>query len=191
MGIELEAGIKGAWRSAVLLSLALILFGLLAIAIPMATSLGVVMVVGWLLLLNGLVQVAHAFRSKGIGHIVWKLVVAALYLAMGLYLVMRPTLGILGFTLALGIFLLGEGAVDLIAYFKTGTIGGSIWILLDAVIALVVGFMILNRWPLGSFWILGTLAGVSMLMTGTTRLMMALAVRKAYSTSPWQARRAA
>ena len=186
------ARIAHAWQSAALLSLLLILFGLLAIAVPIATSLGVVFVVGWLLLLDGLAQVAHAFRSKGIGHVAWKLAVAGFYIAAGFYLLVHPMLGVLGLTLALGIFLFVKGAADLISYFSGGTISGSGWILLDGIITLAVGFMIWNRWPSSSSWVLGTLVGISMLITGISRLMMALAIRKAHSATPWpwQARRA-
>jgi uncharacterized membrane protein HdeD (DUF308 family) len=38
--------------------------------------------------------------------------------------------------------------------------------------------MIWNGWPLSSAWVIGTLVGISMVMTGTTRLMMILAARK-------------
>ena len=57
MSTILGARITPVWKSAALLSLPLILFGLLAITVPIATSLGVVFVVGWLLLLDGLTQV--------------------------------------------------------------------------------------------------------------------------------------
>ena len=101
-------------------------------------------------------------------------------------------LGVLGLTLVLGIFLFVKGAADLIVYFSGGTMGGSGWILLDGIITLALGFMIWNRWPSSSSWVLGTLVGIGMLTTGIARLMMALAIRRAYSTTPWpwQARRA-
>jgi len=192
MSTILGVRITHAWQSAALLSLPLILFGLLAITVPIATSLGVVLVVGGLLLLDGLTQVAHAFWSKGIGHILWKLVVAAFYIAAGFYLLVHPMLGVLGLTLALGIFLFVKGAVDLISYFSAGTVGTSGWVLLDGIITLALGFMIWNRWPSSSSWVLGTLVGISMLITGIARLMMALAIRRAHSTTPWpwQVRRA-
>jgi uncharacterized membrane protein HdeD (DUF308 family) len=50
--------------------------------------------------------------------------------------------------------------------------------LLDGIITLVLGVMIWRHWPSSSFWVIGLLVGISMLMTGTTRLMMALAFRK-------------
>jgi uncharacterized membrane protein HdeD (DUF308 family) len=174
----LEAGLKRTSRASLVLSIVLIVFGLLAITLPIATSIGVAIVIGWLLMLDGLAQLVHAFQSKGIGHIVWKLLVAVFYLAAGGYLVARPAFGVASLTLVLGIFLCAEGVADLVAYFATRKSGSSAWMLLDGIITLVLGFMIWDRWPFGSLWVIGTLVGISMVMTGTTRLMMALAVRK-------------
>jgi uncharacterized membrane protein HdeD (DUF308 family) len=162
----------------ILLSILLIIFGFLAITLPTATSIGVALLIGWLVLLGGLVQFIHAFQSKGIGHIVWKLLVAVFYLAAGAYLIARPALGLASLTLALAIFFVAEGVVDVVAYFSTRKSGGSAWMLLDGIVTLVLGLMIWNRWPGTSLWIIGTLVGINMLMTGITRLMMAVAARK-------------
>jgi uncharacterized membrane protein HdeD (DUF308 family) len=174
----LETGLKRASRTSIVLSIILVIFGLLAIALPMATSIGVAIVIGWLVAFDGLVQLVHAFQSKGVGHIVWKVLVALLYLATGTYLLARPALGAAGLTLVLGIFLIAEGVADVLAYFSTRKSGSSTWMLADGIVTLVLGFMIWDRWPFGSLWVIGTLVGVSMVMTGATRLMMALSVRK-------------
>jgi uncharacterized membrane protein HdeD (DUF308 family) len=174
----LETGLKRASGASLVLSIVLIIFGLLAITLPMATSIGVVIVIGWLVIFDGLAQLVHAFQSKGVGHIVWKLLVAVFYLVAGGYLLASPALGATGLTLVLGIFLFAEGVADIVAYFATRKSGNSPWMLADGVITLILGFMIWNRWPVSSLWVIGTLVGVSMVMTGTTRLMMALAVRK-------------
>ena len=173
-----ETGLKRVPQTSLILSVILIVFGVLAIALPVATSVGVVILIGWLVVFDGLAQFVHAFQSKGIGHTVWKLLVAILYLAAGGYLISRPALGVAGFTLVLAIFLFAEGATDVVAYFSTGKSGSSPWMLVDGLITLVLGFMIWNRWPVSSLWVIGTLVGISMVMTGTTRLMTALAVRK-------------
>jgi uncharacterized membrane protein HdeD (DUF308 family) len=162
----------------ILLSILLIIFGFLAITLPTVTSIGVALLIGWLVLFGGLVQFIHAFQSKGIGHIVWKLLVAVFYLAAGAYLIARPALGLASLTLALAIFFIAEGVVDVVAYFSTRKSGGSAWMLLDGIVTLVLGFMIWNRWPGTSLWVIGTLVGINMLMTGITRLMMAVAARK-------------
>jgi uncharacterized membrane protein HdeD (DUF308 family) len=189
----LDSGLQRASRVSLVLSIVLIFFGVLAITLPMATSIGVVIVIGWLVMFDGFAQLIHAFKSKGIGHIAWKLLVAVLYLAAGFYLIARPALGAAGLTLVLGIFLFAEGVADVVAYVSTRKTGSSSWMLFDGVVTLILGFMIWNRWPISSLWVIGTLVGVSMIMTGTTRLMMTLAVRKAAASlgdSPLRARAA-
>ena len=156
----------------------LILFGLFAIAAPLASSLGAVLVIGWLMIFSSAAQVLHALQSKGIGHILWKLLVAVLYFGVGVYLLNNPLLGIATLTLAIGIFFFAEGIMDLAAYFKERKVNGSGWILLDGIVTLVLGVMIWQHWPASSVWAVGTLVGVSIVMTGVSRLMISVAVRR-------------
>lgn len=178
MNSSVESLARRGYRTSMVLSIILVIFGLLAIASPFAASVGIAIVIGWLFLFDGFAQAVHAFQSKGIGHIAWKLMVAILYVTAGIYLIARPALGLAGLTLVLGIVFFAEGIADIVAYFSTRNAGGSGWMLLDGAITLVLGLMIWNRWPSSSLWVIGTLVGMSMLMTGATRLMMASAVRR-------------
>jgi uncharacterized membrane protein HdeD (DUF308 family) len=159
-------------------AIVLIIFGILAIALPLATSLGVVVVVGWLVIFSGAFQFIHAFQSKGAGHIVWKLLVAIFYLIFGFYLLWHPLIGVAAFTLVLAAFFVAEGVTDLVVYFGTRKALGSGWILFDGIITLILGLLVWRHWPSSSVWVIGTLVGISMIMTGTTRLMLSLATRQ-------------
>jgi uncharacterized membrane protein HdeD (DUF308 family) len=156
----------------------LIVFGFLAIGLPMATSLGVVIVIAWLIVFSGGFQFIHAFRSKGAGNILWKLLVAILYLIAGIYFLMNPAIGVAGFTLALAIFLVAEGVMDLAVYFTARGGLGSGWVLFDGIVTLILGVLVWKHWPSTSLWVIGTLVGISMIFTGTTRLMVSLAARR-------------
>jgi uncharacterized membrane protein HdeD (DUF308 family) len=156
----------------------LIVFGFLAICLPIATSLGVVVVIAWLIVLSGGFQFIHAFQSKGAGSIIWKVFVAILYLIVGIYFLMNPLVGVAGFTLALAIFFVIEGVVDLVAYSQNRNARGAGWILADGIITLILGALVWKQWPSSSMWVIGTLVGISMIMTGTTRLMISLAARR-------------
>ena len=46
--------------------------------------------------------------------------------------------------------------------------------LVTLLLALFIGF----HWPSSSAWAIGTLVGVSLIMSGVTRVMMSLAVRR-------------
>jgi uncharacterized membrane protein HdeD (DUF308 family) len=117
-------------------------------------------------------------RSRGAGHIAWKLLVAVVYLIAGIYFLMHPLLGLASFTLALAFFFVAEGVMDLIAYFQNRSAEGAGWILFDGIITLILGILVWRHWPSSSGWVIGTLVGISLLMTGTTRLMLSLAARR-------------
>jgi uncharacterized membrane protein HdeD (DUF308 family) len=189
----LETELKRATGTSIALAIVLIICGILAIALPLASSIGLAIVIGWLAIFGGIAQLVHAFQSKGIGHILWKILVAVVYLVAGASLITRPALGVAGLTLVLGIFLLAEGIADVVTYFAARKSGASPWMLLDGIITLVLGFLIWDRWPSSSLWVIGTFVGISMVMTGITRLMMALAARKVVShieDSSWRERAA-
>jgi uncharacterized membrane protein HdeD (DUF308 family) len=92
---------------------------------------------------------------------------------------MRPGIGIASLTFVIILFLVAEGLIDIIFYFRTRKIGASGWLLFDGIITLILGLMIWAHWPSGSLWVIGFLVGINMIMTGTTRLMLSLTVRRA------------
>ncbi|MGA9389871.1 MAG: hypothetical protein WBV69_05435 [Candidatus Sulfotelmatobacter sp.] len=47
---------------------------------------------------------------------------------------------------------------------------------------LLLGLMIYAQWPSSSAWAVGTLVGVSIIISGVTRVVLSLAVRKATDT---------
>jgi uncharacterized membrane protein HdeD (DUF308 family) len=180
--VPLGSGGSIAW------AILLIAFGFLATALPLGTSLGVVLIVGWLVVFSGAIQFVHAFQSKGAGSIAWKLLVAVVYLIAGFYFLLHPLLSLGSFTLALAFFFGAEGVMDLIVYFQNRHAQGSGWILLDGVVTLILGILVWRNWPLSSAWLIGTLVGISMIMTGTTRLMISLAARRFLKSVPDQGR---
>ncbi len=159
-------------------AIVLIIFGFLAICLPFLTSWGVVVVIAWLIVFSGAFQFIHAFQSQGIGHILWKLLVAILYLIVGIYFLLHPVLGVAAFTLALAIFFVIEGVFDLVAYFQARALPGSGWILFDGIVTLILGLLVWRQWPSSSLWVIGTLVGISMIFTGMTRLMLGLAAKR-------------
>ena len=161
------------------LAVVLILLGILAIALPYATSFGIVRVLAWLIIFDGVTQLVQSFRAEGGGRTIWKFLVALLYIAGGIYLLVHPTLGLIGLTLAMAVFFFVEGVMELANYISTRASNGSQWLLLHGIASLLLGLVIWRRWPISSLWAVGTLVGIGMIMTGVTRLMMTRAVRQA------------
>jgi len=170
--------------SSIVISIALIVMGLLAVVLPAIPSVGIVLLIGWLVLFDGIIQFAHAFQSKGIGHVAWKLLVSACYIVTGILLVARPLVGLAGVTLTLAAFFFALGVVDIVSYFLARAHFRSGWMLLNGIVTLTLGVIIWRRWPANSLWVLGSLVGVAMVMTGITRLMMTLTFRNFLRNTP-------
>jgi uncharacterized membrane protein HdeD (DUF308 family) len=110
---------------------------------------------------------------------IWEVFVGILYIAVGGYLLINPVLGIVSLTLALAIYFVAEAALELVLFFRLRPMPGSGWLLFDGTITAILAIIIWRTWPLNSAWVLGTLAGISMMFSGTARLMLSLAARRA------------
>ena len=163
----------------ILWGLFLIIFGMLAVGSPFVAAVAVNVVIAWLIVLAGVVHLILAFHAHGAGSLIWKLLVGLAYVLFGIYLIAHPALGVASLTLVLGSLFLVEGFFDLALFFKMRSLRGSSWILLDGIITLLLGLMIYLQWPSSSLWAIGTLVGVSMIISGVTRVMLSLTVRKA------------
>jgi len=156
----------------------LIVFGMVAIGSPLLAAVAVNVAIAWLIVLAGVVHVMLAFRAHGAGSMIWKLLVGIAYLFFGAYLIMHPVLGVAALTLVLASLFLIEGILDIVLFFKMHSLGGSSWLLVDGIVTLLLGLMIYMQWPSSSAWAIGILVGVSLIISGVTRVMLSLAVRK-------------
>ena len=155
----------------------LVIAGILAIGVPWIPALVATLWVGWALVFGGVAEVIHGFGSaEGRG---WKLLLALLYIATGLYILFRPGPGLAALALLLGTFLLIEGIVLGFIAFQWRPMTGWGWYLVDAIITLVLAFLILEGWPSNSATMLGLFVGASMLVSGINRLLLGTSLRSA------------
>jgi uncharacterized membrane protein HdeD (DUF308 family) len=156
----------------------LIILGMVAIGSPFLAALAVNAAIAWLIVLAGIVHLMLAFRTHGAGSVIWKVLVGLAYMAFGGYVILHPVLGVASLTLILASLFLIEGILNIILFFKMRSLGGSSWVLVDGIITLLLGLMIYMQWPSSSAWAIGVLVGVSMIISGVTRVMLSLSARK-------------
>ena len=149
--------------------------GFLAITLPLASSIGIVSVLGWLILLSAVAHLIFAFHSGSIGGAVWKLLLAAFYGLTGYYMVAYPMLEVATVTDVLAIFLLCEGVVEIAFYLHIRSAANAIWVLFDGIITLILAYLIWAHWPSNLPRALGTLMGISLMFSGISRFMLSRA----------------
>jgi len=163
------------------LSVLMIVAGILAIALPAVAGLAINILVAWLLVFSGCAHLVFAWYTRSTGGLLWELLVGVLYMFVGVYLLTQPVAGLESLTIALAIYLFVEAVLEFVLGFTLRPLPGSGWLLADGIITLILAVMIWRAWPSSSAWAIGLLVGVSMLFSGTSRLMLSLAARSATS----------
>jgi len=178
-----EAVLKRASGWSIVLGILMIIAGFVAMIEPGISGLFITIVVGWSAIFNGVAQIVFGFRTHGGWHILWEVLLGVIYIIAGVYLLMHPVGGLLALTVILAWFLAVYGIFALFLAFQIKPRSGWGWVLFDGLITLLLAVLIWAHWPLNSEWVVGTLFGISIFMSGITRLMMSLALRKAVSAS--------
>jgi uncharacterized membrane protein HdeD (DUF308 family) len=172
--------ITGWYLAAAVLFIVLGMFGIIE---PGVAGLGVTILVGWLLVFGGVGHVLAAFKGGSAKQVIFQVMVAIVYLIGGYYFLTHTFMATATLTLLLAVLILAEGVLEVSAYFRMKGEGASGWLLLNGIITLLLGGLIWLGWPSSSVWAIGILVGVNLLMTGITRLMFGLAVRKMVSSA--------
>jgi uncharacterized membrane protein HdeD (DUF308 family) len=159
--------------SRIALSAAFIILGLVAMARPFLAGLAAARLVGWLLVAGGLVRGIGALVGEyaGVGRTVWAVFLGALYVAAGLFFIMRPLLGLGSLTLLLSMVFIAEAILTIAVYGGRPRATRSPLLIVQAVVTLLVGLMIWMGWPSTAVWAIGTLVGINLMMTGIAILM--------------------
>ena len=105
-----------------------------------------------------------------------KFLLALIYGAAGVFMLMNPLAGLVTLTLVLAVFLLIEAALETALYFQVrGKINAG-WILFDAIVTLILAILIWSQWPSSSLWFIGTIVGISLIFSGISRITLASAM---------------
>src|SRR5438046_5121931 len=158
----------------------MLICGFLATTLPLASGIGVAIVMGWLLLISGVWHLLFGFRSgSGIGGFLWQLLLAIVYGAAGLMILLYPLAGLAWLTLVLATFLLIEAALEFVLYFKIRCRVNAGWVLVGGIVTLLLGILFWAHWPFSSVWAMGTLIGVRLTFSANSWPMFASSVVRA------------
>ncbi len=179
MAETIVGGVRRASGWSIAFGILMIIVGFVAVALaPFEAGVILVYVIGWTAIFNGGAQLFYAFSGHEARHRWWEVLLGLIYIVAGFYLLLHPLGGLLALTLLLACFLLVYGVFALILAFRMRPAPGWGWVLFDAIVTILLGALIYIHWPLNTAWVVGTLFGISFIVSGFTRLMVSMAVRK-------------
>jgi uncharacterized membrane protein HdeD (DUF308 family) len=156
----------------------MILLGLLAAILPLATGISVSVVVAWVVVLSGLAYVASAIADRNAGAFIWRLLIGVVYIAGGSYLAFHAQIALETLALVIAIIFTIECILEVITFFQFRDYAGSVWALFDGLVTLLMAFLILLPGPNISSWTIGIILGINLMITGIAVLIYSLAARK-------------
>ena len=89
-----------------------------------------------------------------------------------------PISAAIGLTLLIGIVYLAKGIAQIVMAFNLRPLRSWGWVLAAGILAVLVGLIIIFSWPFSGTWVLGTLAGISLIFSGWAYIMMATMARQ-------------
>jgi uncharacterized membrane protein HdeD (DUF308 family) len=164
------------WGWFLALGIGQIILGTIAVGESRLMTVFSVSILGWLLIIGGVMSVFHSFMERGWGGFIVDLLTGLLYAIVGFMLVSNPLESAVTLTLLIAMFLF-IGGIFRIVEGLVGNFPHRGWVLLNGVVTLVLGIMIWRRWPLSGLWVIGLFVGIEMIFYGWSLVMLALAGR--------------
>ena len=172
---ELTA-LRGNWFWFVLLGVALVVLGTIALSSVMIASLAAAMAIGVLLLLGGAAEVVGAFWCRCWSGFFLELLSGVLSIVVGLLFLRAPVGALAALTLLVACFLMVGGifkVVSAVAY-RFAAWG---WSLSGGIIEVILGVMIWQGWPASSLAVIGLFVGIDLIFRGFNWIALGLALR--------------
>ena len=169
--------IRENWGWLLAMGIAYIIMGLVITGSPMAATLAVDILLGFVLIIGGIISIIGAFFSGNWKRLLLILLSGILYLVVGVLLLKNPMQGVLTLTILLAAFLLVEGFFKIIHAFQMKPAPNWVWLLVSGVASVILGVMVWGGFPQSSTFIIGLLVGIYFLINGITMVMFSFAIK--------------
>jgi uncharacterized membrane protein HdeD (DUF308 family) len=154
--------------------------GVVAIVVPAVASVATAIFIGWILVFASGFLLFDAFAGGvQFARTSFRLLLAVVTFAAGLYLLVSPLDGTFTLTVMLVIWFVAVGFIRIvvgIAEYKS--VPGAGLVIFSGVISLILGLLIANELPEAADWAIGLLVGIDLIFYGITVLALWWATRK-------------
>ena len=154
------------------------LAGILALVYPLLSSVAVVVLLGWLLIISGIAQGISLIGARNVPHFWLQLLSVVLSVIVGLMFLRDPGQGLLTLTVLLIVFLMVEGISKVIFALTIRPFPNWGWVLASGLIGILASAFLWGSLPVEAVWLLGVLLGVVLICEGAALGHLAWQVRK-------------
>ncbi|MCA1458951.1 HdeD family acid-resistance protein [Bradyrhizobium sp. BRP22] len=166
------------WRRIFALGITYLVTGFVAVGSVALKTAASVLVVGVMMMIAGLAELINAFQVETWGRFFLWAPLGALYIVAGFVTFENPALAAALLTLIFGGSLVASGIMRVILAFRTKRQTARFWLAASGVITLLVGLLVLARWPINSVYILGLFLGLDLIVAGASWIGISFGLRR-------------
>ena len=158
------------------LGIALLVAGFVAVLFPLVASIATKVMIGWIMLIAGGINLWHAFQTRTWSSTLWNAAVGLLSLAVGVYLAFFPLTGLIGITVLLGLTFAMQGVLEILIGLQNRDRKGWGWLAGSGAVSVVLGALLLFGLPGTAAWALGMLVGIHFITSDASLLALVRSV---------------
>lgn len=158
--------------------LALAAAGVLALIFPAFASAAATALIGWLLIISGIVQAASLIGVTKVPYFWLDLVAVALAILVGWLLVSRPEAGLTVITFLMLVFFMVGGIQRVIFALMIRPMPDWGWVLGSGLVAIACALILFQNLPEAAGWLLAFLLGLNLIAVGGAQAWLAWRLRK-------------
>jgi len=172
------------WGWLLCLGILFVVLGVIGLGRLFTLSLAGAFFFGVLFLIGGVAQFIEAFKCTGWRSLIYHVLIAVLYVVGGLFVIWNPLAAKLLLTWILAVVLIAVGIVRVVIALQMRATGSWFVPLLGGLISIVLGGLILVKWPLSAFFVIGLFISIELITNGWSYIFIALAARRASKAVP-------
>lgn len=155
----------------------MVVAGVLALIYPLLASVAMVYLLGWILIISGVLQAIGLIGARDVPHYWLQLISVVLAIVIGLLLLRQPESGLLVMTVLLIVFFMVEGISKIIFALTIRPFPNWGWVLASGLVGILLAVYLWANMPIASEWVLGILLGIMLVSEGAALAYLAWRVR--------------
>ncbi|UXN60573.1 HdeD family acid-resistance protein [Phyllobacterium zundukense] len=156
----------------------LVVAGVLAIIYPILSSVAVIIMLGWLLIISGVAQGISLVGARHVPHFWLQLISVILAFLIGFLFLRDPAQGLLTVTLLLIVFFMIEGISKIVFALTIRPFPYWGWVLASGLVGVLLSLVLWASLPVTALWLVGLLLGIQLISVGGALARLAWQVRR-------------
>jgi uncharacterized membrane protein HdeD (DUF308 family) len=171
---------KKIWIFAVIRGALALIFGLIALFAPIATSIALAIVIGVFAIVTGVFDIIEAIRHRGSSSMVLRIVLGAVSILFGILVLVWPGISLAILVIMVGVWAIITGVLQIMSSVRHRAVpdSGWVWGIIGGALSILFGVVVLI-WPgtglVAIIWIIGIWAVV----WGIILIVLGVKLRKA------------